>query len=140
MERNAHSQELQEVLEAARTTIGRPRGRRHSPLYEWLWARHKDLIVELNPPRTPNWTALAKQFGAMGIYDGEGKEPKPVTVRQTWVKVDRDMGAVGAVPIRKPRGRASRQEQPPPTPASPAPVPAVPDDDNPFGFKTIKPK
>lgn len=143
MEQTIHSKELQQVLEAARTTTGRPGGRKHSPLYEWLWARHKDMAVELNPPRTPNWTALAKQFGALGIFDGNGKAPKPVTVRQTWVKVDRDMGVVGAEPIRKPRGRANPQPRTP-KPASEAPASAARPVENPAEtpprFAFAKPK
>lgn len=114
--------ELQAVLAAARMTDSRPGGRKHSPLYQWLWARHHDLKDELNPPRRPNWIALAQQFDALGIVNGNGKSPSPFTVRQTWVKVDRAIRAVGTEPIRKPRGRAKRAGLPASTPA---PVPAA---------------
>ena len=47
--------------------------------------------------------ALAKTFGALGVFDAKGQPPKPVTVRQTWAKVSRAKEVVlaGNVPRRR---------------------------------------
>ena len=96
--------ELRQALAAARSHVGRRSTGTHSPLYEWLWARHDGMAPELNPPRTPNWAALAKTFGALGVFDAKGQPPKPVTVRQTWVKVSRAKGGAADV-SRQRRGK-----------------------------------
>ncbi len=133
------------IIAAARAQPGKPGGAQHSPLYEWLWAHYSDMASELNPPRTPNWVALAKQFGALGVFDGKGQVPRPITVRQTWSKVNRDkeVVAAGGLPRRR-RGKGSalapvlaverierpaNQAQPTtPTPAQPSP-----------GIETVEP-
>ena len=123
--------DLQAVVAAARTTTGRSGGPRHSPLYEWLWARYSDMAVELNPPRTPNWAALADQFGALGVFDGKGGPPLAVTVRQTWGKVRQQKQAVaaGEVKARKPRGKVpASQTATPEAAAQPAPPQRYPAD------------
>ncbi len=79
------------------------------------------MAPELNPPRTPNWTALAKTFGALGVFDGKGQTPKPVTVRQTWVKVNRakELIALGGTPPprrgKNPTAHAQATPSPPAT-------------------------
>ena len=121
--------EFQAVLAAARAVTGRSGGPRHSPLYEWLWAHHGELATELNPPRTPNWPALAKQFGMLGVFDGAGKTPLPVTVRQTWAKVNRDKEAVASGTAKKRTRRPKAAVAPPSRPfasALPAPDPPPP--------------
>ncbi len=119
---------LQEVLSAAHAPDTR-RGPRHSALYEWLWTRHTSLAHALNPPRTPNWTAMAGRFAKLGIVDGKGQPPTPVLVRRTWLKVNRakELVALGAVPPRRrgktpvpvdgqPAGPSSQALPGPPTP------------------------
>jgi len=93
---------LHQIVSLARVPAKR-RGPRHSPLYEWLWARHDTLAVELNPPRTPNWKAVAEGFAELGVVDGKGQMPTPVVVRKTWLKVSRAKAAVasGVLPRRK---------------------------------------
>jgi len=112
--------ELREAVTAARLQLGKRATGAHSPLYEWLWARYNGMAPELNPPRTPNWTALAKTFGALGVFDGKGQAPKPVTVRQTWAKVNRakEVVALGGVPQRR-RGRNPAAGIEPPAPSTP---------------------
>lgn len=93
---------LQEIMAAACAPAAK-RGPRHSPLYEWLWARHGTLAAELNPPRTPNWAAVAEGFARLGIVDGKAQPPTPVVVRKTWTKVNRAkaVAALGRVPQRR---------------------------------------
>ncbi len=93
---------LQEIMAAACAPAAR-RGPRHSPLYEWLWARHGTLAAELNPPRTPNWSAVAEGFARLGVVDGKAQPPTPVVVRKTWTKVNRAKAvvALGGVPQRR---------------------------------------
>lgn len=119
---------LQAILSAARAPAAR-RGPQHSPLYEWLWARHGTLAAELNPPRTPNWKAIAERFAKMGVLDGKGQPPTPVVVRKTWVKVNRAKEVVaggGVPPRRKGRKPAAGAERPAdqarPGPSTPAPA------------------
>lgn len=116
--------ELRQALAAARSQPGRRATGAHSPLYEWLWARYNGMAPELNPPRTPNWTALAKTFGALGVFDAKGQSPKPVTVRQTWAKVSRAKGTVvaGGVPRRR-RGKNPAATAEPPAIQAQAPLP-----------------
>ncbi len=124
--------ELHEAVTAARLQLGKRTTGAHSALYEWLWTRYSGMAPELNPPRTPNWTALAKTFGALGVFDGKGQAPKPVTVRQTWVKVNRakELIALGGAPRRR-RGKnltaaaeplAAQAQAIPSTPAAPLPA------------------
>ena len=131
---DAADPEFREVVAAARLHSGEPATRRHSPLYEWLWARYTGMARELDPPRTPNWAALAKKFGALGILDGKGQAPRPVTVRQTWAKVKQAKGVVasGVVPRRKGKNPAAGPERlaGQPQPASSAPVHATPAGNN----------
>lgn len=120
---------LQQIVSLARVPAGR-RGPLHSPLYEWLWARSDTLAAELNPPRTPNWKAIAEGFAKAGVVDGKGQAPTPVVVRKTWLKVHRAKETVtsGELPLRrkgKPSAvgsqRVAGQSHPPlPTPASAA--------------------
>ena len=102
------------------------------------------MAPELNPPRTPNWTALAKTFGTLGVFDAKGQAPKPITVRQTWAKVRRAKGvvALGGVPHgRRGKNPAAAAEPPAdqaqatmPTPAT-TPTPAQ----LPPGIKPVEP-
>jgi len=112
----AEDASLQEIMAAARAPAAR-RGPRHSPLYEWLWTRHGTLAAELNPPRTPNWTAVAEGFAKLGVVDGKAQPPTPVVVRKTWTKVSRakEVVALGGVPQRrKGRNPAAGIERPAP--------------------------
>jgi hypothetical protein len=114
----------------------------HSPLYEWLWARHETLAAEFNPPRTPNWRTIADGFAELGIVDGKGQPPTSVVVRKTWLKVNRAKGVVasGVVPRRKGKKPAAGPERlaGQPQPASSTPVHATPAGNNgmlPFGIE-----
>lgn len=117
--------ELREAVAAARLQLGKRATGAHSPLYEWLWTRHSGMAPELNPPRTPNWTALAKTFGALGVFDGKGQAPKPVTVRQTWVKVNRAKELIalgGTPPRRRSKNPTAHAQASPSTPAATVPA------------------
>ena len=97
---------LEEFLKAAKSQESdRPR-RGHSALYEWMWEHASVLAAELNPPRRPNWDALARVAAADGLTDGAGKPPTGSTVRQTWWKVrkEKERSDQGP-PVRKPRGK-----------------------------------
>jgi len=120
----AEDASLQEIMAAARAPAAR-RAPRHSPLYEWLWARHTTLAAELNPPRTPNWTAVAEGFAKLGVVDGKAQPPTPVVVRKTWTKVSRakEVVALGGV-LQRRRGRNPATEAG--QPASSTPGGAVP--------------
>lgn len=135
----------EEVIAAAREQAGR-RGPAHSPLYEWLWSRHESLVPELDPPRTPNWRAMAAKLAEKGVMAGpapgtdEPRAPTGDLVRRTWAKVVRDKARQAAGVVR--RGRrsppaATRGEaEPAPTPppatnlVKPAQEGAPPDDDD----------
>ena len=118
---------LQQIVSLARVPAGR-RGPRHSPLYEWLWARHETLAAEFNPPRTPNWKTVAEGFAELGIVDGKGQSPTSVVIRKTWLKVNRAKEAIasGMVPRRKGKtpaaGLAGQSQVVPSTPAHATPA------------------
>lgn len=130
---DATDPEFREVVAAARLHSGKPTTRKHSALYEWLWTRYSGMARELNPPRTPNWAALANKFGALGILDGKGQAPRPITVRQTWAKVKQAKKAValggvtrrwgGENPAAVAAPPAAQPQATPPTPAT-TPMPA----------------
>ena len=125
------------ILAAAKT---RRRGG-HSPIYEWFWSHYQEVAPELTPPRTPNWAAMAKQFGAEGILDGLGKEPTATTVRQTFWRVQRDKQAKPSK--RKPRGKSAAPLVQSVEPAQSAPIAEPPPDrgNRPRQqFSVVKPK
>ncbi len=109
---------LLQIVSLARVPAG-GRGPRHSPLYEWLWARHETLAAEFNPPRTPNWKTVAEGFAESGIVDGKGQPPTPVVIRKTWLKVNRakEVVASGGLPQRKGKNPVGSSQPAPSTPA-----------------------
>ena len=78
---------VHDVIGAARKQTGR-RAASRTPAYEWLWDRHDALAPELNPPRKPNWNAVAAEFEAKGIHGRDG----PISaraLRKAWLDVTR---------------------------------------------------
>jgi hypothetical protein len=59
-----------------------------SPLYQWMRARHDELLDVLARPR---WGTVAEFFAARGIKDGGGNPPTPETARATWYRVRQDV-------------------------------------------------
>lgn len=82
--------ELGAILAAAKRRPDGGARKPHSPLYEWMWARAERLATELNPPRTPNWEAIAEEFRRAKVLDGQGKAPTAERVRKTWWQVRAD--------------------------------------------------
>ena len=117
--------DVEAVIEAAKQ---KTRGG-HSPIYVWLWKHYDRLIVELAPPISPNWAAMAEQFAKDGVMDGSGKPPTAVTVRQTFAKVARDKAeAPTTMKRRKTRGKSAEpltQAAPPQVRATTAPTPTT---------------
>lgn len=104
--------DLASILAAARERSPEERGGR-SPVYQVMWDDHAHLAPELNPPRRPNWRAVAEVLGRQGLLDGAGQAltaASAETVRKTWWKVNRDKQAVAAGGgQRRPRAAASSQ-------------------------------
>ena len=123
------------IVAAAGEGAGPKAGRVRSPLYGLLWDQYETLAPALNPPRTPNWEAVAREVAAAGVPDGKGQTPKAATVQKTWSKVvdDKDRLARGLIPVKRRRRKAGDvaplpapgKGVPPPCPFDPAPV-AVP--------------
>ena len=64
--------DLDSILAAARQrSLGHRGGR--SPVYDLMWDHHARLVPELNPPRRPNWCAVAEVLGRQGLLDGAGQ-------------------------------------------------------------------
>lgn len=108
--------------------------RRKSPVYEWLAARHDELVAAFK--RTPpSWTVLAKYLAEGGVLNADGVPPTPSAVRTSWLRVEADLA-------RKRSGRrGSSPDAPSPAPAAPVqrhdppPVdPAIDDDDGGYDF------
>jgi hypothetical protein len=89
-----------------------------SPLYQWMRKRHAKLADRLDGVR-PQWSALAAEFGAMGLTDRTGKAPTGERARKTWWRVKADLAARAT----RPQGAAETAVQllPPPPAAPPAP-------------------
>jgi hypothetical protein len=100
--------DIASILAAARERT--PNGRSgRSPVYELMWDDHPHLASELNPPRRPNWRAVAEALGKQGVLDGAGQALTAMsaeTVRKTWWKVNRDKQAVAAGMVRQRRQAA----------------------------------
>ncbi|MBB5696045.1 hypothetical protein FHS87_004113 [Roseomonas pecuniae] len=113
---------LHAILAAAKRRPAGGTRKAHSPLYEWMWAHASDLVAELNPPRTPNWQAIAEEFQRAQVTDGQGRPPTAERVRKTWWKVRADRRAQeGGEAVRQAPRRAVL---PPPVQETPAPQPA----------------
>lgn len=100
--------DIASILAAARERGTSRRGGR-SPVYELMWDDHAHLASELNPPRRPNWRAVAEVLGRQGVLDGAGQPltaTSAETVRKTWWKVNRDKQAVAAGTTRQRRQAA----------------------------------
>lgn len=128
------------LVAAAGEGSGPKGGRVRSPLYGLLWDEYQVLAPALNPPRTPNWEAVAREAAAAGVLDGRGQMPKAATVQKTWSKVvdDKDRAAKGLIPAKRRRRKAGDLRPPlgPDAPAKPAstPHPTAPDD----AFKIVR--
>ena len=96
--------DLSGVVTAARQRPRTQRGR--SPVYDLMWENYAELAPELNRPHRPNWQAVSKALGDLGILDGSGQAlaaTSSETVRKTWWKVNRDKEAVAAGTMRQQR-------------------------------------
>ena len=111
--------DLASILAAARKRSPGERGGRSS-VYQLMWDDHAHLAPELNPPRRPNWRAVAEVLGRQGLLDGAGQAltaASAETVRKTWWKVNRDKQAVATGEGRRPRAAAPSQAAPAPSAA-----------------------
>lgn len=72
---------LSELAEAA--TMKR------SSLYVWMLTNHEAFRAVVAEAVRPDWTKLAKAFGARGLTDGDDNPPSAEGTRQTWWKVRR---------------------------------------------------
>jgi hypothetical protein len=88
-------------------------------LYRWLRRHHDDVVVMLSQVSRPNWRDFAKAMADLNLKDGANNVPNSERVRQTWVKVRRDVAAYRA---KKP---AVKETPAPivPRPADPSPSP-----------------
>lgn len=140
----AREADLDNILAAARRRPSEGARRGHSPLYEWMWSRAEQLAPELDPPRTPNWTAMAEEFQRAEVMDGQGRAPTAETVRKTWWKVrkDRLRQASGGTVLQVPAARRG-VTPPPPSPETRAAVVAQEageDEETPRRFTFAKPR
>jgi len=139
---------LERIIAAARTPAGK-NGAGHSELYEWFWARYDELVPNLAPPRTPNWSRIAEEFATLAergepVRDGGGQAPKAITCRQTWGKVVRGKELIkNGNPLPRRQKNVTLPEPPAPTlsnisparmPVSELPHEADPDDEGSDGF------
>ena len=105
--------DLSGVVIAARQRPREQRGR--SPVYDLMWDNYAELAPELNRPRRPNWQAVSKALGELGILDGSGQAlaaASSETVRKTWWKVNRDKEAVAAGTMQRQRKAVQPVQEP----------------------------
>ena len=57
-----------------------------APIFVWFWARRAVLAPVLNG-RAPDWVAVARGLGKIGVLDAAEAEPTPAICRQAWARV-----------------------------------------------------
>lgn len=60
-------------------------------LYRWLRQHHDELQEMLEQVPRPDWQAITAALRDENLLDAAGKPPTPERVRQTWVKVRKDV-------------------------------------------------
>ncbi len=63
-----------------------------SPVYEWLAARHDELVAAFES-QPPKWKALAAYLAQGGVKNADGQPPSAATVRTSWLRVEASMAA-----------------------------------------------
>ena len=76
-----------ELITASRQRTGRKGRGARSEMFRLLWENYDKLAPAFNAPLSPNWRAVGKALGDMGILNSAGVAPQAASVRVTWAKV-----------------------------------------------------
>jgi hypothetical protein len=79
--------------EAILAKIERPYER--SPLFEWLFAHH-DEVITAAAGRRLEWSELCDLFAKEGLTDAHGKQVNARTARMTWWRVRKEHARIKA--------------------------------------------
>jgi hypothetical protein len=87
MAKRAQTTTMDKVKDAILGTDGR------GSLYRWLRQHHDEFAEVLDQVSRPDWKRITEALSGENLLDAAGKRPTPERVRQTWVKVRKDVEA-----------------------------------------------
>lgn len=87
MDKKEQPTTMDKVRDAILGTDGR------GSLYRWLRQHHDEFADLLKQVPRPDWQKITRALSAENLLDASGNKPTPERVRQTWVKVRKDVEA-----------------------------------------------